>query len=146
MYKGGFNMASYTQHYQLHQWEPNDNFLRTDFNTDLEKIDTALHATDTKVPSLTVGTYTGTGTFGDGSTCTLTFTFKPTIVIIFAPAQRNYEILCLPGEVGNAMPIGSSSGDYNYVTWQGNTVKWYSTTSEVQQFNQAGGKYYYLAV
>ena len=35
-------MASYTQHYQLHQWEPEDHFLRTDFNTDLQKIDTEL--------------------------------------------------------------------------------------------------------
>lgn len=140
------NMANYTQHYQLHQWEPTDDFLRTDFNTDLEKIDTALHTTDAKVPALTVGTYSGTGTHGDGAASTLAFTFKPTMVIIFAPAQYSYEILCLPGESGNAMPIGSSSGTYNYVTWQENTVKWYSTSSEVQQFNQAGITYYYLAV
>ena len=59
MYKGGFNMASYTQHYQLHQWEPNDNFLRTDFNTDLEKIDTAIHAADQE--DYIAGTYTGDG-------------------------------------------------------------------------------------
>ena len=35
-------MANYTKHYQLHQWEPGDAFLRTDFNEDLEKIDAAL--------------------------------------------------------------------------------------------------------
>ena len=27
-------MASYTANYQLHQWEPADFFLRTDFNAD----------------------------------------------------------------------------------------------------------------
>lgn len=42
-YKGGFYMASYTQHYQLHQWEPSDDFLRTDFNDDFKKIDAAIH-------------------------------------------------------------------------------------------------------
>ena len=35
-------MSRFTPNYQLHQWDPEDNFLRTDFNTDLSKIDTAL--------------------------------------------------------------------------------------------------------
>ncbi|MBU5436313.1 hypothetical protein [Pseudoflavonifractor sp. MSJ-37] len=35
-------MATYTEHHQLHQWEPGDPFLRTDFNEDLAKIDGAL--------------------------------------------------------------------------------------------------------
>ena len=35
-------MASYTEHYQLHQWVPEDDFLRTDFNEDFAKIDAAL--------------------------------------------------------------------------------------------------------
>lgn len=40
-------MANYTQNYQLHQWVPEDNFLRTDFNEDFEKIDTAIKSTET---------------------------------------------------------------------------------------------------
>lgn len=58
-------MASYTQHYQLHQWASTDDFLRTDFNTDLEKIDTALgntHALAEEKCRIIVGTYTGDGT------------------------------------------------------------------------------------
>ena len=35
-------MAGSTPNYGLHQWEPTDKFLRTDFNQDFEKIDTAL--------------------------------------------------------------------------------------------------------
>lgn len=46
MYRGGFHMANYTQNYQLHQWEPTDNFLRTDFNEDHQKIDSAIKATE----------------------------------------------------------------------------------------------------
>ena len=49
-------MASYTQHYQLHQWEPGDDFLRTDFNADFQKIDAAIGGL------LAFGSYTGSGT------------------------------------------------------------------------------------
>ena len=35
-------MAQYTANYQLHQWEPQDTFLRTDFNQDFQRLDTAL--------------------------------------------------------------------------------------------------------
>ena len=69
-------MADYTEHYQLHQWQPQDPFLRTDFNEDLQKIDTALgelkettagqsSALAQKGNSLIVqGSYTGNGTSG----------------------------------------------------------------------------------
>ena len=35
-------MSNYTEHHHLHQWEPGDPFLRTDFNEDFAKIDGAL--------------------------------------------------------------------------------------------------------
>lgn len=37
-------MATYTPNYNLHQWEPGDDFLRSDFNEDFSKIDTAIRA------------------------------------------------------------------------------------------------------
>lgn len=40
-------MATYTSHYQLHQWEASDSFLRTDFNTDFQKIDAAIKGVET---------------------------------------------------------------------------------------------------
>ena len=67
-------MADYTEHYQLHQWVPEDDFLRTDFNTDFAKIDAALAglaadleesdaARETLAgrPELTWGSYAGSG-------------------------------------------------------------------------------------
>lgn len=39
-------MATYTPNYGLHQWVPEDTFLRTDFNEDFQKIDTALGGTE----------------------------------------------------------------------------------------------------
>ena len=41
--RGVMRMANYTEHYQLHQWEPEDSFLRTDFKRGLrQKFDGAL--------------------------------------------------------------------------------------------------------
>lgn len=39
-------MATYTANYGLHQWVPEDNFLRSDFNTDFQKIDSAIKTTE----------------------------------------------------------------------------------------------------
>ena len=41
--KGGFFMAgNYTEHYQLSQWQPQDQVLRTEFNQDNARLDGAL--------------------------------------------------------------------------------------------------------
>ena len=40
-------MATYTSNYQLHQWVPEDDILRTDFNTDFQKIDAAIKGVET---------------------------------------------------------------------------------------------------
>lgn len=37
-------MATQTEHLRLHQWEPEDSFLRSDFNEDFAKIDAATGA------------------------------------------------------------------------------------------------------
>ena len=60
-------MASYTANYQLHQWEPADFFLRTDFNADFAKLDAAL-AGKAGLAELAekLGAVTGSYT-GDGS-------------------------------------------------------------------------------
>ena len=55
-------MANYTQHYYLHQWEPEDSFLRTDFNGDFQRLDEALAGLDGRKPELRLGRYTGDGT------------------------------------------------------------------------------------
>ena len=46
-------MPKKTQHYQLNQWEPEDDFLRTDFNEDNAKIDAALAAHDAAIAGKT---------------------------------------------------------------------------------------------
>lgn len=61
-------MATYTSNYQLHQWEPRDAFLRTDFNSDFQKIDQSLaqvRALAGEKCSAVAGSYTRRGHTGD---------------------------------------------------------------------------------
>ena len=78
-------MASYTSNYQLHQWVPEDDFLRTDFNTDFQKIDTAIRAAKAQAEGLAsskaeivTGSYTGDG----AAIRTVTLGFRPTAVLL----------------------------------------------------------------
>ena len=48
-------MANCTEHYGLHQWEPGDSFLRTDFNEDFWKIDAALGRAENKAERALAG-------------------------------------------------------------------------------------------
>ena len=72
-------MATYTSNYQLHQWAPEDNFLRTDFNEDFAKIDTGIAAAmaEAAVKSRAVsGSYSG-----NGSTRSVNLGFQPQAVL-----------------------------------------------------------------
>lgn len=89
-------MATYTEHYGLHQWEPNDNFLRTDFNTDFEKIDTALGETVERLNNkieVVLATYEGNGS----ETNTVELGFSPLAVIISNDGQLNGGVLGVRG-------------------------------------------------
>ena len=66
-------MANYTEHYQLHQWESEDSFQRTDFNADFAKIDGAIAACSHTVK----GAYTGNGSY-----LTVELGFRPAAVLV----------------------------------------------------------------
>ena len=75
-------MASYTTNYGLHQWESTDDFLRTDFNTDFQKIDAAIGGARTLAEGradVVTGTYEGSGS----TTRTITLGFQPKAVLLF---------------------------------------------------------------
>ena len=112
-------MATYTSNYQLHQWVPEDDFLRTDFNTDFQKIDAALarkaekstvtslqtqvagKADASTVPRVAAGTYTGNGT-----TKSISLGFQPRAVII--PIEGYTVAILLTGQTCAAGSITSS--------------------------------------
>lgn len=92
----------------LHQWQPGDSFLRTDFNTDFSKIDTAVEAA--KLFSAGVrGSYTGTGTENSA----VTVGFRPSCVLIlgacggyngFGCILPDVAAVCYNGLILNRMP------------------------------------------
>lgn len=71
-------MATYTPNYGLHQWVAEDDFLRTDFNTDFQKIDQALGNLSLDKAQIVVGSYTG----NDSSSRTITLGFQPQALYI----------------------------------------------------------------
>ena len=113
-------MADYTEHYQLHQWVPEDDFLRTDFNTDFAKIDAALAglaadleeseaARETLAgrPELTWGSYAGSGE----ETQSVSLGFAPRAVLSLTAGGYTYRSQSGRGYGGLALP-GASDWDY----------------------------------
>ena len=106
-------MAKYTSNYNLHQWEPGDNFLRTDFNEDFAKIDAALagkpdqadlSALQTVVngkAQVVTGSYTGNGT-----TRTIALGFQPKLVVV--PVSGCYTATAIPGSTTTPLTITAS--------------------------------------
>ena len=117
-------MTNYTAHYQLHQWEPEDSFLRTDFNEDFAKIDGALggkaeqSAVDTLAEQvagkseLVTGSYTGDGE----DSRTIELGFSPKAVLL----------------ASGSGPINYNSSRYGGLALEGAEVNtdWESTSGE----------------
>lgn len=59
-----------SEHFQLHLWEPEDNFLREEFNENFSKLDAAAR--------VVFGTYTGNG----NSSQTISLGFTPSAVFL----------------------------------------------------------------
>ena len=144
-------MASYTPNYQLHQWESQDPFLRTDFNEDLKKIDIAL----AYMPKFLNGSYTGTGTAGPDGACELHFGFTPKMVIL------NTQTISTSNDVPKYYFLfrdiegfpGYDSNISNNLTWLEDGISWFydywlddEEKWPERQFNAKGRVYKYIAV
>ena len=85
----GTNMANYTEYYHLHQWEPEDSFLRTDFNEDFRRIAAALQeklgqadraelaAAAAEKAKLSCGAF-----LGNGTSQSIPLGFRPSAVLL----------------------------------------------------------------
>ena len=136
-------MANYTPNYQLHQWEPQDPFLRTDFNQDLQKIDSALNGLEDKSTALEAAvalcgncvlhysTYVGTGV---GKT-ELTFPGKPLLVNIMGD---NIWMVGIQGVSVAISKNAGSGGGLQYAVWNENSVTF--ENNEESQHNQCNNQ------
>lgn len=100
---------------------------------------------------IATGSYVGTGPYGESNPNTLTFDFKPSLVII-APSSTNYPAQTSGIYIwGNAlMPtISANEGVNNIVNVDGNTMTWYAAgnfNASQGQFNIPKITYYYIAL
>ena len=144
-------MANYTEHYQLHQWEPGDAFLRTDFNEDLEKIDAALE--DKGNCRIATGSYAGTGEYGSSHPNTIQLPFPAQMILLDVSARKHYngipEYYILFRQAPSFIPDETSNGS-NMLTWNDSSVSWYYTDSHpdgaLYQFNKTGQTYHYTVI
>ena len=80
----GCFLATYTENFGLHQWVPEDDFLRTDFNTDFQKIDAALGTIAAQAAQVVDKCRVLYGSFaGDGATTrAITLGVRPKVVTL----------------------------------------------------------------
>ena len=129
-----------TANFQLTQWEKTDRILMEEFNSDNEKIDTALKSNADGVAALQTalascgnckivyGTYTGTGKYGRENPNKLTFSGKPVLVIVQAQSNTTDFDFHLRLVRGCGWAVGDR-GNYSYtnsVAWGENYVSWYN--------------------
>jgi hypothetical protein len=128
-----------TENYQLHSWEPGDDFLRTEFNENFSLIDAAIGG---KVVS---GAYTGDGT----ASRTVPLGFTPIAVLVMTAGGQVYDVYRLYGglAVTGSPVVQSGSGKAAVaVTEGGFTVSYLASGSYTADTNEKGTVYHYLAV
>ena len=133
-----------TENYKLHTWEPQDDFLRSEFNENFAIIDAALHGK----AEVVTGAYTGDG----AASRTVTLGFTPRAVLIFRQDGRTgedygrYGGLALPGHpVQYELGVNKKVEIFSVVSG-GFQANFTSTTSYMLGANQGGRVYHYLAV
>ena len=135
-----------TQNLNLPQWEADDRIMRTDFNDAMASIDAALAAAGNC--RIAIGSYVGTGAYGQSNANSLTFDFTPKAVLICKQDiynAGNAYMFLVSGQSRTAQFNSTGGGDCSYCNWSGNTVSWYSTYKAASQLNEDGVSYCYVA-
>ena len=144
-----------TPNYRLSRWAGTDRILMEEFNSDNEKIDTALKANADAAAAaaaalencgncfITHGTYMGNNQLSK----TLTFSKPPVLVIIreLTNSSSPYHMILIRG-CSNANGCGSNSSSAVSVSWNGNSVTWQHSGDERAEFNKTDHAYYYAAL
>ena len=140
--------SNYTENYGLCQWEATDQVLREDFNRDNAKLDSVLAG----LLKIVSGTYIGTGERGSEHPNILAFPFPPQIVIILAEIPNGLALgtVVVRGQqysAGVGVTSSSNHGLYLYLTWEENTLSWYTGSNyEYNQLNALNTTYRYWAL
>ena len=155
-------MATYTANYGLHQWVPEDNFQRTDFNEDLQKIDmamaaleadkaeqTALQSTNEALTALANQVNISAGTYtGDGATSKyISLSFQPKAVLVEHRNGLRHEDSKVAAEGGLAVtgsPLRSSSSSWDVNALRISGSGFYVSGAMGSNLNTASQVYHYV--
>ena len=105
-------------------------------------------------PKIATGSYVGTGTYGQNNPNSLTFEFEPKFVVIYRQTNgaNDYSVgspaFMISSANGSTQNTQSNSYEwwgYLSVTWNGNTVSYYSSNN-LDQKNISGNTYFYIAI
>lgn len=144
----------YTEKYQFKLIEGSDAFSQEPINENTQ----AMEAILARLPRTQVGSYVGTGTFGEDNPNTLTFEFQPKVVLFDLECHNHYAVFpyIWGGKKLSVLhSFETSAGGYsslfdNRVTVEGNTMSWYTDNSlsggETVQMNGSGMTYRYIAI
>lgn len=143
-----------TSNYNLNQWEATDPIRREAFNADNAAIDMALAAMAAGMSSCRVayGSYDGTNEYGAESPVTLSFDFKPLLVVVsddkYGTDSSNPMVLCHGQSMGLSVCgyQNDSVSSTMTVSWGSDSVSWYNETKALWQNNGGGHTYYYVVL
>jgi len=150
-----------TSNYQLNQWGAADRILREDFNRDNAKIDAALAgmaAAQSELAaqiancgncSISITSYTGTGTSGTSNPTKINFSRKPVAFIV-----RGYRTLVIWTNLDSSTTFVMADGGNGVglptttVSWSGNQAQLVNTSSMYAaafQANESSRVYHVIA-
>jgi len=134
-------MSTKTEHLGLHQWEPEDSFLRTDFNEDFARIDAGVGALQAFVQARSVtGSFTGTY----NAPVAVDVGFRPRLVVYAASGPEALAVvldgLCL-GIIHNSVSNTTDMRSYGMALTDGG----FQVPARESYFNKEGQTYRYIA-
>ena len=92
---------------------------------------------------VTYGSYTGTGTYGSDNPITLNCPFKPLAVVIQSHYQNSRTTVYFIRNMTSV--ISDAYQQYTMqITWNDQSVSFYSDGSQFAHFNAIGGTYHYV--
>lgn len=143
----------HTTQYQFNLMEGTDKFLPGPLNENMEKVEAALGELGAVVKArakITIGTYVGTGVYGEDGPVTLDFAnpLGTAPKFLFVVDEYGYSRLLLvngvPRHITHRTDVSSDSTCA--ITWTETGVSWYNTKSAYYQLNADGHAYHYFAI
>ena len=145
----------HTSKYQFKLIEGTDSFSPGPLNDNMEMVEEQFEAVEEEFSEvmtnlgsggntarISCGSYVGTGTYGAGNPNTLTFDFRPLLLIWGDPVYDQYTtVVCMRGRDNQPGPNGRIT-----TIWGNNSVSWYHNSSAQEQANSSGVSYPYVAI